>query len=84
MKCQLSARRRCVDVFRERVQLDTSLIEQSRGIEQLPDGTGEPVQFPNNHDIAFTSTLYLLEGIDLEVGLLVVGRNAGITNFHGA
>jgi hypothetical protein len=53
MKCQLSARRRCVDVFRERVQLDTSLIEQSRGIEQLPDGTGEPVQFPNNHDIAF-------------------------------
>ena len=26
----------------------------------------------------------LLEGIDLEVGLLVVGRNAGITNFHGA
>ena len=47
------ARRRCVDVFRERVQLDTSLTEQSRGIEQLPDGTGEPVQFPNNHDITF-------------------------------
>jgi hypothetical protein len=57
VKGQLAGRRRGVDVLGQRMQFDAALVQHGRGVKQLPEGTGQPVQLPDDHYIALARVI---------------------------
>src|SRR5215475_7219875 len=57
MERQFAARRRGVDILGERMQFDTTLMEQGHGVDKLAERTRQAVQLPDNDHVALARVI---------------------------
>jgi hypothetical protein len=99
---ELAARRGGVDRLLEAAEPDTAVGEAGDGVDQVPEGAAEAVEFPHHEGVTGAQLVQdlgeggavaasaagglgehpvaagTLQGVDLELGLLVGGGDAGI------